>query len=298
MQVVWTNKNASVQVTGTASNFLEVRGFRLSHGRMFSDGEDTDRQRVAVLGAEVLPLLGIVYPESIIDEHIRIGGRQFTVIGVLASRGVSGVGDSDNQILIPFGTGRFQIFGTDRIQDVWVRAIDEASMDKATVEVTEAIRRSHKLRYDQVDDFSIRNQSDFFVVMSESTKTFTALLAGISAVSLVVGGIGIMNIMLVSVTERTREIGVRKALGATRGTILMQFLTEAVVLCMAGGAVGVLVGAGAAAIAREAFGWQTAMSTSAVLMALTFSATVGVVFGVWPARRAAIMDPITALRYD
>lgn len=298
LQVVWTNKNASVQVTGTASNFLEVRGFRLSHGRMFSDGEDSDRQRVAVLGAEVLPLLGIIDPASIIDEHIRIGGRQFTVIGVLASRGVSGVGDSDNQILIPFNTGRFQIFGTDRIQDVWVRATDEASMDQATVEVTAAIRRSHKLRYDQVDDFSIRNQSDFLVVMSESTQTFTALLAGISAVSLVVGGIGIMNIMLVSVTERTREIGVRKALGATRGTILMQFLTEAVVLCLAGGAIGVLVGAGAGAIARQAFGWQTAMSTSAVLMALTFSATVGVVFGVWPARRAAIMDPITALRYD
>ena len=298
LQVVWTNKNASVQVTGTSSNFLEVRGFKLADGRMFSEGEDEDRRRVAVLGAEVLNSLGITNPSAIVDQPIRIGGKQFTVIGVLASRGVSGVGDSDNQILVPFMTGRFQLFGNDRIQDVWVRAKDEASMEQATYEITRAIRRSHNLRYDQVDDFTIRNQSDFLVVMSESTQTFTALLAGISAVSLIVGGIGIMNIMLVSVTERTREIGVRKALGATRGTILMQFLTEAVVLCLAGGAVGVLVGAGAGAIARQAFGWQTAMSTTAVAMALAFSATVGIVFGVWPARRAAIMDPITALRYD
>ncbi|MEP6779603.1 MAG: ABC transporter permease [Gemmatimonadaceae bacterium] len=298
LQIVWTNKNASVQVTGTGSNFLEVRGFRMAAGRMFNDNEDNARRRVAVIGADVLPLLGVDDPSRLIDGPIRIGGRQFIVIGVMAARGVAGVGDGDNQILIPFTTGRFEIFGSDRIQDIWARARDEASIDSATVELQAAIRRSHKLRFDQPDDFTIRNQSDFLVVLSESTQTFTALLAGISAVSLVVGGIGIMNIMLVSVTERTREIGIRKALGATRKTILLQFLAEAVVLCMVGGAGGVLAGAGASAVMRESMGWQTAMSFAAVAMAFSFAAVVGLVFGVWPARRASMLDPMEALRYD
>ena len=298
LQVVWRDKNASVQVTGTGANFLEVRGFRMAYGRMFTDQEDNARRKFAVIGNDVLSSLGITNPAAILDQPIRIGGRQFTVIGVLASRGVSGVGDGDNQILIPFNIGRFEIFGSDRVQDVWARAINEQSMDSATIEIQSAIRRSHKLRYDQPDDFSIRNQSDFLVVLSESTQTFTALLAGISAVSLVVGGIGIMNIMLVSVTERTKEIGIRKALGATRTTILLQFLTEAVVLCAAGGALGVMAGAGASAVLRAMFGWDTAMSASAVILAFSFAAAVGVIFGVWPARRASLLDPIAALRFD
>jgi putative ABC transport system permease protein len=298
LQVVWGTKNASVQVTGTSANFLEVRGFHMAAGRMFTEQEDASRRRVAVIGADVLPRLEVQNPEALIDQPIRIRGRQFTVVGVLASRGVSGVGDGDNQILIPFSTGRFEVFGSDRIQDVWARAVNEASLDSATAELSRALRRAHKLRYDQPDGFTIRNQSDFLVVLGESTQTFTQLLAGISAVSLVVGGIGIMNIMLVSVTERTREIGIRKALGATRGAILLQFLTEAVALCMAGGLLGVIAGALASGVLRRAFGWQTALDTSAILLAFTFAAVVGIVFGVWPARRASVMDPITALRYD
>ena len=224
LQVVWKNRNTNVQITGTSSNFLEVRGFHLAEGRMFTDAEDRAHARVAVLGSEVLPLLGVDNPMAILDERIRIAGRQFTVVGILAARGVSGVGDADQQVLIPFSTGRFQVFGTDRIQDIWVRAVDESSVVDATIEVQQALRRSHRLRSGQADDFSVRNQSDFLTVLSETTQTFTTLLAGIAAVSLLVGGIGIMNIMLVSVTERTREIGIRKALGATRRTILLQFL--------------------------------------------------------------------------
>jgi len=246
----------------------------------------------------VLPLLGVDNPLAILDERIRIAGRQFTVVGILAARGVSGVGDADQQVLIPFSTGRFQIFGTDRIQDIWVRAIDEASVVDATFEVQTALRRSHRLRSGQADDFSVRNQSDFLTVLSETTQTFTTLLAGIAAVSLLVGGIGIMNIMLVSVTERTREIGIRKALGATRQTILLQFLTEAMVLCIVGGAVGVAIGTGSSTILRRSFGWDTSLSPAAILLAFAFAAAVGILFGVWPARRAAILDPITALRYE
>jgi putative ABC transport system permease protein len=298
LPVVWGNRNVNVQITGTGYNFLEVRGFRLAYGRMFTEAEDRARSRVAVVGAEVVPLLGVLDPSALIGEKMRIGGRQFTVIGVLANRGVSGVADADNQVLVPFTTGRFQLFGTDRLQDIWVRAKDEQSLPDAMFEVQSALRRSHRIPPGRADDFTIRNQSDFLAVLSETTATFTALLAGVAAVSLLVGGIGIMNIMLVSVTERTREIGVRKALGATRRNILSQFLVEAVVLCLAGGALGVAVGSAASALMRSTFGWDTALSTSAIALAFTFAAGVGIVFGVWPARRAAVLDPITALRYE
>jgi len=298
LQVVWRNKNTNVQITGTGSNFLEVRGFKLAEGRMFTDAEDRARARVAVLGAGVLPLLDVTNPSAMLGERVRIGGRQFTVIGVLADRGVSGVGDADQQVLIPFSTGRFGTFGTDRLNDIWVRAVDEPSLDAAMLEVQQILRRSHRLRQGQADDFTVRNQSDFLVALGETTQTFTTLLAGIAAVSLLVGGIGIMNIMLVSVTERTREIGIRKALGATRTNILLQFLVEAVVLCLAGGALGVGLGIGTSTLLRESFGGQTAMSTSAVALAFMFAAGVGILFGVWPAWRASVLDPITALRYE
>lgn len=298
LPVVWGSKNINVQITGTGSNFLEVRGFRLAAGRMFSEAEDRARSRVAVIGAEVVPLLGVVNAEALLGEKMRIGGRQFTVIGILANRGVSGVADADNQILVPFSTGRFQLFGTDRLQDIWVRAVNEASLDDAMFEVKMALRRSHRLRQAQADDFTIRNQADFLTVLSETTATFTALLAGVAAVSLLVGGIGIMNIMLVSVTERTREIGIRKALGATRRNILLQFLIEAVVLCVAGGGIGVAAGTTASTIMKRSMGWDTALSPASVGLALAFAAFVGIVFGVWPARRAAVLDPITALRYE
>jgi len=298
LQVVWKNKNTNVQVTGTAPNFLEVRGFRIEYGRMFNEAENMARRKVAVLGADVLPLLGVDNGDAMLDERLRIAGRQFTVIGVMAKKGQTGFGDADEQILIPFETGRFEVFGTDRINDIWTLVRSEDSMDVAMAEIQGAIRRSHKLRREQQNDFSIRNQADFLNVLSETTQTFTMLLAGIAAVSLLVGGIGIMNIMLVSVTERTREIGIRKALGATRKNILMQFLVEAVVLCVAGGAIGVAVGASASVVLRQSFGWHVAMDAPAIVLAFAFAAAVGIVFGVWPARRASVLDPITALRYE
>jgi putative ABC transport system permease protein len=297
LQVLWTNRNTNVQVTGTASNFLEVRGFKMDVGRMFTSEEEHARRRVAVIGAQVLPLLGVT-PTQILDERIRIAGRYFTVIGVLVERGVSGVGDGDMQILVPWSVGQFELFGTDRVGDIWIRASNENTVDSALFEATAALRRSHRLLPGQGSDFRIRNQADFLSVLSETTQTMTLLLAGVAAVSLLVGGIGIMNIMLVSVTERTREIGIRKALGATRGNILVQFLIEAVVLCLAGGALGVGLGTIGSMVLRQSFGWDTAVNLSSIAMAFGFSAAVGILFGVWPARRAAVLDPITALRYE
>jgi putative ABC transport system permease protein len=165
-------------------------------------------------------------------------------------------------------------------------------------DVDRILRRAHRILPGKPDNFQIRNQADFLNTFAQTTQSFTLLLAGIAAVSLLVGGIGIMNIMLVSVTERTREIGIRKALGATRGNILLQFLIEAVVLSLFGGLIGVILGAGGAVVMHRAFDWSTSVSNSSIIMAFVFSALVGIVFGVWPARRAAGLDPIVALRYE
>lgn len=298
MQVVWTNKNSNVQITGTDPNFLSVRGFRMEAGEMFTAADNAGRRRVVVLGGDVPQLLGVEDGASLIGQHLRIQGRMFTVIGLMARRGANGFGDGDEQILIPFNTGRFELFGTDRINDIWALAQSEDSLQAAMAQIQSAMRRSHKKLPGTPDDFTIRNQADFLTTLSETTQTFSVLLAGIAAVSLLVGGIGIMNIMLVSVTERTREIGVRKALGATRGNILLQFLTESVVLCILGGALGVGFGMFAAAQMQRTMGWNTAVDLASIALAFGFASGIGLIFGVWPARRAAMLDPIEALRYD
>src|SRR5207248_1370381 len=175
-------------------------------------------------------------------------------------------------ILVPFETGRFSLFGTDRINDIWARVADQDSVSVAMGEIAMALRRSHRIPSGRPDDFSVRNQSDVLETLSEATKTFSILLAGVATVSLLVGGIGIMNIMLVSVTERTREIGIRKALGATRRNILIQFIVEAVAMCLIGGLIGVAVGTGGANVLQQSFGWHTAVDWTAIVLAFAFSA--------------------------
>jgi putative ABC transport system permease protein len=299
LQVQYQSLNTNTSIVGTTANYLEVRKYELQAGRMFSRAEDEGRQRVAVLGPTVLEALGINSPEAIIGEPVRIRGIQFTVVGVLKSKGqATPFGNPDDQVLVPITTGRFRLFGSDRLRSVSVLAASEDKIPDAMADIQRVLRREHRLTQSKPDDFMIRSQADFLNTLGETTQVFTYLLSGIAAVSLLVGGIGIMNIMLVSVTERTREIGIRKALGATKANILLQFLIEAVVLCLLGGLIGALVGSGGATAMSAFFQWNTIISPLAIVAAFVFSAVVGVLFGVWPARRAASLDPIVALRYE
>ena len=298
-QVVYGNKNANTQIIGTTPNYLEVRKYTLKVGKMFTAADNEGRQRVAVLGATVVDNLGVTTPEALIGENVRIRGTQFQVIGVLASKGqANAFQNPDDQVLVPIQTSRFRVNGSDRLQSISALAESEEKIPDAMADIQRILRRQHRIRQGAPDDFQIRNQSDILTTTQETTQVMTYLLSGIAAVSLLVGGIGIMNIMLVSVTERTREIGIRKALGATRWNILLQFLIEAVVLCILGGILGIALGAGGAVIMSQVAGWTTRISSTAIVMAFAFSAFVGVAFGVWPARRAAVLDPIIALRYE
>jgi putative ABC transport system permease protein len=299
LQVSKGEVNINTNIVGTTSDYPRVRGFKLVAGRMFTPGDDQARRRYAVLGGAIPAMLD-ANPVGLVGQDIQIRGIQFEVIGVLGEKGSQGSGwmNPDEQILIPLQTARYRVHGTDRLRSISVQASDVSDMNLTMIEIERVLRREHKLRPSMNDDFQIRGQTDILSTYEDTAKTFTRLLAGIAIVSLIVGGIGIMNIMLVSVTERTREIGIRKAIGATRANILFQFLIEALVLCLAGGILGIIFGsAGAIALSRLNH-WNTLISVYAIILAFTFSAIVGIVFGMWPARRAANLDPIVALRQE
>jgi putative ABC transport system permease protein len=298
LQVKYGNQNSNVNVVGTTPNYIQVRNCTVPHGRMFTSGDDEARQRYAVLGAAVPRMLG-ANPAAMINQTVQIRGINFEIIGILSEKGAAGGwGNPDEQILIPLQTAKYRVFGSDRLRSMSVQVADGVPVEQGMVDLERVLRREHKIRPGQENDFTIRNQQDLLATQQQTTQVFTTLLASIAAVSLLVGGIGIMNIMLVSVTERTREIGVRKALGATRGNIMLQFLVEALALCLVGGGLGVLLGIGAAITLARVMQWNTLISPAAVTIAFGFSALVGLFFGLWPARRAASLDPIVALRYE
>lgn len=296
-QVEFGRSNASIRVTGTTANFAELNNYDVEYGRFFSAEENAGRRRVAVLGGTVAETFAST-PLDLLGQTISIRNVTFEVVGILEAKGGSGWFNQDERIFIPIETAQFRIMGTDRIGSFNVKVGGGFSQTAAMAQIEQVLRREHKLRVGDDNDFYVQDRAELMGTMQEATQTFTFLLAGIAAVSLLVGGIGIMNIMLVSVTERTREIGIRMAMGATRRQVLTQFLLEALVLCLVGGFIGIAVGYGASRTLAELANWTTAVSPEAVGMAVVFSAVVGLFFGAWPARRAASLDPIEALRYE
>ncbi len=296
-QVVSGNQNINVSVVGTTANYPDARNYTITHGAMFTDGDNGSRQRYAVVGSEVPKMLDVP-PAAIIGRTITIRAIPFEVIGVLSEKGSQGWQNPDEQILIPLNTARYRVMGTDRLRSIAVTVAEDVPQEQAMVDLERIMRREHKIRPGGVNDFQIRSPREFLATAEETTKTFSALLLSIAGVSLLVGGIGIMNIMLVSVTERTKEIGIRKALGATKIVIMGQFLIEALVLCLTGGALGIVLGWVMSQVVSDKLGWTTEISPTAVMVAFGFSAFVGLFFGLWPARRAAGLDPIQALRYE
>ena len=298
LQVQKGTQNINVSVVGTTPNYVPVKNYTITAGRMFTAGDDAARRRFAVLGSAVPNMLN-ANAAAMIGQELLIRGIPFEIIGILSEKGSQGsFSNPDEQILIPLQTARYRIMGTDRLRSITVKVQDMSSMNLAMIDLERVLRRQHKIWPGQDNDFQIRNQTDILATLQQTTETFKYLLAGIAAVSLLVGGIGIMNIMLVSVTERTREIGVRKALGATRFNVMFQFLVEALVLCLVGGMIGVVVGTIGAVVLSKLAHWNTLISPFAILLAFVFSAAVGLFFGIWPAKRAASLDPIVALRYE
>jgi putative ABC transport system permease protein len=296
-QVKLGNRNLNLSVIGTTTDHAAVNGFELQAGRMLTAIDDSSRRRVAVLGGEVPEQLG-TDAAALVGRSILIKSLPFEVVGVYRKKGAIGFGNPDDDAYIPISTSEFRVVGNDRVQNIAVQVAPGVEPAQAMVEIERVIRREHGLAPGADNDFTVVDRKQFLATQQQTTQILSFLLAGIAGVSLVVGGIGIMNIMLVTVTERTREIGIRKALGATRLNILTQFLAESVVLCVLGGLLGMLLGTGAARALAKFAGWQTYVTLDALLLAFAFSAGVGLVFGLWPARRASKLDPIAALRYE
>jgi putative ABC transport system permease protein len=297
VQIEYLNRNTQSNALGTTPSYLKVNRFELQAGRFINDEDMEARRRVAVLGAELLNSLSVT-PQEILGQSIRLRGLTFEVVGILARKGQQGFMNPDDQVVIPITTAQYRVAGDDRLRAVNVQMAPGASPTEVMLEVERVIRREHRLRSDQPSDFRIRNRSDLLSTAEDTTRTLSFLLASVAGVSLLVGGIGIMNIMLVSVTERTREIGVRMAIGATRTIILLQFLIEALTICVLGGIAGILLGAGASLMLSRLAGWNTLLSPQAIALAFLFSIGVGLFFGIVPARRAASLNPIDALRYE
>ena len=297
-QVKFGDKNANFSVNGVQPNFFSVNSFILTKGKLFSENDNFSRKRVAVLGNAVQEELKIS-EEMLLNKEIQIGGISFKVIGFLGEKGSGGWENTDEKIYIPMMTASTRVYGRKWINTVRIQIPEGTSINKAMMSIERVLRREHDIGPGEDNDFRIIDWSQIQQIQKDATAIFTTLIAGIAGISLLVGGIGVMNIMLVSVTERTKEIGLRKALGATPRAILFQFIIEAIILCMIGGIIGALLGTFLYFLAAS-FSEQLpfVLPILAIFGSITFSACVGLFFGIWPAKRAARLDPAVALQYE
>ena len=296
-QVVYANQNWGTNVQGVSPEYLDIRQWPIADGAMFTDSDVRGAAKVCVLGSKVKDQL---FPDSSpVGTMIRIKDIPFRVVGVLAAKGGQSFGgDQDDVVLIPYTTGQRKLLGITYLNNINASAASPQTVNEAVNEITDLLRQRHHIRPGADDDFFIFTQLDIASTAETTSQVMTTLLASIAAVSLLVGGIGIMNIMLVSVTERTREIGIRRAIGAKRLDILLQFLTEAAFLSLAGGVIGVVIGVGTANAITNIARWPTVVQPQVVVIALGFASLVGLFFGYYPARRAAYLDVIDSLRYE
>ena len=295
--VIYQNKNWTTSVAGVNSNFQDVNNWTMTSGRFFSDKNVQNRERVAVVGQTVVK--NLFTDEDPVGKEIRVKNIPFRVIGVLKSKGNGTMGnDQDDTVLIPYTTSMERVEGIDYLRRVYVVAKDDGGIDRLQADIENLLRVRHNIKDTNLDDFNIQNMKSIMETVAQTTGTFTLFLGAVAAISLVVGGIGIMNIMLVSVTERTREIGVRKALGATYSVIVTQFLIEAVVISLIGGFIGIAFGIGASKVIGMVSGMSTIVSVPTIIMSFAFSMAIGLIFGIYPARKAAKLNPIDALHYE
>jgi len=296
-QLVAGNMNWNTAVTGVSEQYPEIRKWPVASGSFFTDADVRTAARVIVIGKTLADSL---FPGSDpIGQDLRVVNLPFRVVGVMSSKGQDPQGrDQDDVAFAPYTTVQKKLLGRDRIQIAYVSAISQDATYTAQSQITDLLRQRHKLTASEPDDFTVRNMTDVAEAANETSKTMTILLACIAGVSLLVGGIGIMNIMLVSVTERTREIGIRMAIGARSSAVRSQFLIESIVLSLTGGMIGIILGVVLSLVIPAFLGWPTLVSMMAIVGSVLFSAAVGIFFGYYPARKAASLDPIEALRYE
>lgn len=295
--IVYTNKNWTTTVNGINSDFQYINNWTMKSGRFITDAQVERRERVAVIGSTVAK--NLFGDENPVGKDIRIKNDPFKVVGVLDTKGSGSFGnDQDDIVFIPYTTAMERVRGVDYLSMIYIKAKDGADLNRVQSDIENIMRVRHKIKNPELDDFDVRNMATIMETVNETTGTMTLFLGAVAAISLLVGGIGIMNIMLVSVTERTREIGVRKALGATYRVIVMQFLIEAVVISLIGGAIGVVFGIGASKLISAATSMKTVISMGPILLSFGFSMAIGLIFGIYPARKAAKLNPIDALHYE
>ena len=296
-QVKFLNSNVSGEINGYLPVNFKVRGFDIGIGRLFTEKENLGRKKVIVLGSKVPAELNTT-ARQILNKEIFVAGTAYKVIGILKEEGSTGWQNPDDDLYVPLLTASQRILGTERLGWINVGISNDTNVDYVMMSIEQILRQKHDIGPGGDNDFRINDWSQYSDLRRQTTSIFTALIAGIAGISLIVGGIGVMNIMLVSVTERTREIGLRKALGATQNSIMMQFIIEAILLCILGGLIGVFMGVSILFLFTLINDWIFSIPFSAILGSIFFSALVGLFFGIWPAKRAAKLDPAVSLRYE